>query len=563
MTIKSKLIVTFCFLLVILMITGGIGIYSIQRVNQNSIDTSTVVIPILEIVNDLNYNIARFRSHEYEHMSTVDLEAKTVLEERMVQLNENVLNYIDAYLALKNDERLAQLKDNWIIYTKEDQKLIEASRNNNIQEAYKIIKEDSKASYEVISEITTTLKEESTELAESSSEKGNDLYELTRNILLIVIAISTVIGIFVGVQIIRSIRKPLSQLEVKLNELVKHGGDLTKKIEINSKDEIGRLAKAVNKFIENIRNIIVEVNENLDQVEISSNIIAEELKELAINVDVSAEIIEDLSAGMEETAASAQEMNASSEEIQKAASEMASRSEQGAASAGEINQKASKLKQVALQSEKNASEVYQNTKNSLEKALHKSEAIKKIDVLSTSILSISNQTNLLSLNAAIEAARAGEAGKGFAVVAGEIRNLAEHSKNTVTEIQDVTQEVMHAVDELTFSARSIMDFFDETVMLDYNHMVQTGETYGNDGEFMDHLVTDFSATAEELSATIDGIIRAIQEVSQTVNQGAEGTQNMSQKMSQIVQLLEHVKDQTNASLTNTQKLRMAIGKFTV
>lgn len=563
MTIKKKLILSFTFLLFILIITGGLGIYSLQQVNNNAMVVSSEVIPRLEIINDLKYNIARFRSHEYEHMATSDLDAKAVLEERMVTINDTILDLIDKYLLLNDDSRLIELQKNWVIYAGEDKKLIEASKANNIQEAYRIIKENSKASYDIISEITTELKQESSLAAQETSSQGNRLFISVRNILIIVILISMIIGFVIAIQIIRSIRKPLANLENKLNNLASHGGDLTQQIDIKSKDEIGRLGSAVNKFIENIRGIIIEVNESVNQVESSSKTISDEIIELSHNIEVSARIIEELSAGMEETAASAEEMNASSSDIEKAAGDIAAKSESGALSAGEISQKASKIKDAALKSEKNASEVYISTKNNLEQALIKSEAINKIDVLSTSILAISNQTNLLSLNAAIEAARAGEAGKGFAVVAGEIRNLAEHSKNTVSEIQQVTIEVMQAVEELSAGARGIMNFLDQTVMKDYERMVQTGENYGNDGVFIDSLITDFSATAQELAATIDGIIRAISEVSETVQQGAEGTQDMSGKMNNIVKLIENMKAQTVLSIDNTTTLRNVVGKFKV
>jgi methyl-accepting chemotaxis protein len=202
-------------------------------------------------------------------------------------------------------------------------------------------------------------------------------------------------------------------------------------------------------------------------------------------------------------------------------------------------------------------------KKDLEDALKKSEAIAQINTLSQGILEISDQTNLLALNAAIEAARAGEAGKGFAVVADEIRKLAENSKNTVTEIQKVTQEVLYSVSNLTAGSKTIMDFFDTTVMKDYQEMVHIGVNYGNDGVFLDNLVSDFSATSEELTATIDGIILSISEVSDTVSNGAKETQEISSKMVHIVQMVEEVQNQMQVSLENSKTLKKAVNKFTV
>ena len=108
-----------------------------------------------------------------------------------------------------------------------------------------------------------------------------------------------------------------------------------------------------------------------------------------------------------------------------------------------------------------------------------------------------------------------------------------------------------------------MDFFDTTVMNDYKGLVRTSESYMEDGMFVDNLVTDFSATAEELTATIDDIIKAISEVATTVNQGAIETQDIAGKMVSIVKMLTEVRNQMDISLQNSELLKRAVAKFTV
>ena len=108
-----------------------------------------------------------------------------------------------------------------------------------------------------------------------------------------------------------------------------------------------------------------------------------------------------------------------------------------------------------------------------------------------------------------------------------------------------------------------MEFFDTTVLKDYDEMVNTGEAYGNDGKYVDDLVNDFSATAEELTATIEGIMKAMSEVAVTVNEGAMGTQEIAEKISEIVTMVEQVKNEINISLENSTLLKKAVNKFTV
>ncbi len=138
--------------------------------------------------------------------------------------------------------------------------------------------------------------------------------------------------------------------------------------------------------------------------------------------------------------------------------------------------------------------------------------VEHIGVLSDSIMNITSQTNLLSLNAAIEAARAGEAGKGFSVVAGEIRKLAEQSKDTIIQIQLVTSEVIEAVRELSDSSSDLLNFVSNQVTEDYEEFMNVGNRYSEDSDYVDSIMTDFSATTEELLSSIQSMTQVISEV---------------------------------------------------
>lgn len=134
--------------------------------------------------------------------------------------------------------------------------------------------------------------------------------------------------------------------------------------------------------------------------------------------------------------------------------------------------------------------------------MKRAENISRINDLADAILDISEQTNLLSLNAAIESARVGEAGNGFAIVANEIKKLAENSVHTVDEIQSITKDVISSVSELSDSSGQIIQVMDDTVIKDYGKLINTGEQYSKDAEFVNELMTNFSATSQELSAYI-------------------------------------------------------------
>ncbi|MCX8008064.1 MAG: methyl-accepting chemotaxis protein, partial [Coriobacteriia bacterium] len=180
------------------------------------------------------------------------------------------------------------------------------------------------------------------------------------------------------------------------------------------------------------------------------------------------------------------------------------------------------LKESAVVSQSAAHDIRNAIDKDMRGAIEQSKAVEQINILTESILQITSQTNLLALNAAIEAARAGEAGKGFAVVAEEIRKLAEDSKNTVNQIQSVTQLVVSSVESLKRNSEKALNFIDTTVVGDYKTMVGIGEQYYKDAESVQDLVSDFSATAEELLASIQSMGKAINEVTISNNEGAQG-----------------------------------------
>ena len=563
MTIKNKLIISFTLLLVIVLGMGGLSIVSLQGVNQTATQINNEVIPKLDCINGIDKDLTSFRSSEYEYMLSEDALTKIDIETEMERLLGEIEKGMAELPKYVTEEQMKEITAIWNAYANEHEEVLKAGMILNTTKALEIINGTSKIAYGDMAEVIDKIVEEARVQATELSSKGDTTYINIRNLTMIIMGVALVLSVVMAAWILVNITKPLRTLKFKLQDLVNNGGDLTQTIQLKSKDEVGELADAINHFIENIRAIIVEVNQSATMVEASSHQVSEYLLQLSSNVEESSGIIEEISAGMEQTAAATEVITSSSTDIEHAATDMASRSQQGALSANEISQKAEKLKLDAMKSKEIANDIYGSTKRDLEEALKKSEAIEQINILSQGILEISDQTNLLALNAAIEAARAGEAGKGFAVVADEIRKLAENSKNTVTEIQKVTQEVLLSVENLTQGSKTIMDFFDTTVMKDYQEMVNIGVNYGNDGIFLDNLVSDFSATSEELTATIDGIIRSISEVSDTVGHGATETQEISSKMVHIVQMVEEVQTQMQISLKNSQILKQAVDKFTV
>lgn len=375
---------------------------------------------------------------------------------------------------------------------------------------------------------------------------------------------SILIGLFLTYTVSRSISTPLALAVNHLKTLStgNFSADFPKKLK-GRRDEIGLISNSINQMQDTLRELISEIK-------LEAKTIRSVVDSVSGNIDILNSSMEDvssatqqLSAGMEETAASSQEMNATSSEIEKSIQSIAQKAQEGAEEATKIKMRAESIKLSFSESQQKNEDTFNKTKEELEKAIEASRIVEKINVLSESIIQITSQTNLLALNAAIEAARAGESGKGFAVVAEEIRKLAEQSKDTIGEIQGLTKKVVESVNTLSSSSSHLLTFMSNDVNEDYKTMLNVADKYNADAGFVDNLVTEFSVTSEELLASIQNILNIIEQVTLSSNEGAEGTTNIAEKVTDAADKANAILKEILKSKESSENLKHYISKFKV
>ncbi|HWT74083.1 MAG TPA: methyl-accepting chemotaxis protein [Mobilitalea sp.] len=374
-------------------------------------------------------------------------------------------------------------------------------------------------------------------------------------------------GIFIAFVIERAMHyivKPIKKQAGLIKKIA--AGDFTQEIDhkqLKRKDEIGAIARDIMDMRNSLRHLILSIKTGAEDIESDVDHVLNNVKDLSDNIsDVSA-TTQELSAGMEETAASSEEMAATTQEIERAVHSIAQRSQEGATEAGRISQRAKDTKETVDASEKKAYETLVNTKKNLEQALEEAEVVNEIVMLSDAIMQITEQTNLLSLNASIEAARAGESGKGFSVVANEIRKLADQSRNAVMKIQDMTIKVTGSVERLSNCASDVLDFVNTNVVEDYKTMLEVSDQYSDDARYVDDLVTEFSATAQELLASVENVLIAVDGVAMAATEGAKGTTDIANRMSDTNMKSSDVRDIVNRTKESAEKLKQEINKFII
>lgn len=395
----------------------------------------------------------------------------------------------------------------------------------------------------------------------------NEVMKSIADLKIIIIIISIV---FVGISAIityvisNNIAKPVKAASNYLQ--IVSTGDFTGKIPdklLKMKDETGLLASSIDIMQTSIKGIVKEVSEKSQTVAEILNNINSNMEDLNGNIEGISSTTEELSASIEETAASSEEMSSSVGEIEKASESIAQKAQESTSTLSYMLDTAQDMQKNSKTSRNNAIDIYDRTKVNLRAAIDKSKAVEQINILSGAILEITSQTNLLALNAAIEAARAGEAGKGFAVVAEEIRKLAEDSKNTVTKIQEVTLTILEAVSNLTSSSNEILSFIDTQVMVDYENLEGIGDQYSSHSLEMNDMVTEFSATSEELLASLQDMTKAINEVASASGEEALGASTIAEEASSVVQKSNEVIKLTEDAKEKAHLLLDAVAIFKI
>lgn len=567
LTIKNKLISVFTFLLIVLLGTGIYSINTLKDVNDMSSLIVTSSIPGIQYSSTVNTMTSDYRVLEFDHIIATSNEKMNEVEKLMDEKNNEINKNLSAYektITINADRELYNtVKNDWDKYLETHKKVIELSIHLKPQEAVKIMNDEGKQNFDTASNSLLKLVEYNNKDAKTVSDQGNTAYSNSRNTLIVINLISVLLAVVGAALIIASILKPINILKNEMDALASKGGDLTQEIKISSKDEFGLLATAINKFLANLRTIMIEVNETTASTVETVDMISKNMVDLNVQIEDVFATTEELAAGMEETAASTEEISATVNEVTLVVDSLANKAKDGEASSKEINGRAVSLKNNAVNSQEDTHKMYFNTKTKLEKAIEESKVVEQINVLSDIILQISSQTNLLALNAAIEAARAGEAGRGFSVVADEIRKLAEQSNTTVIEIQKVTGTVTSAVSNLSNGSIEILNFMDTKVLKDYTALVETGDKYNTDADFINSLVHDFNSSTLELAESIDVIVTTMDGITGAATEGAQGTVNITEKLTDVVQKSTEVIDETLIAKENSDKLLSILSKFKV
>lgn len=388
---------------------------------------------------------------------------------------------------------------------------------------------------------------------------------LLTSIAFVILGVCLVAAGFIIFVFAKRLAKPLNVANKKVAGLVSDinegHGDLSAEILIQSGDETGQLVSSINEFLATLHRVISTVKTTSGKVKenaITTNDVIAEASESSTSISA---VMEELTASMEEVSVSASDMAQSVSAILETVENVSDELNRGASLVEAIRGRASQIKRTTSENKIEIISTIDHKKKALDEAIEASRKVEKITNLTNDILSIAAQTNLLALNASIEAARAGEAGKGFAVVADEIRQLAESSRGTASDIQIISDGVVSSVNELVEASNSMMNAVIEIINRDYNGFEGAADTYLGDAEKMNEIITTYNTSMQQLQETVTAVAETISNVSATIGECTTGVENATENVNSLVESMVSIKSGADEDLEGIITLQDDISRF--
>ena len=567
-SVKNKIMIPVLLLAVIAFATSILSIMNADSISKKGDDIANNYLVTIETVGYLSESTQKLTRSAYSYIVAEGDAAKKSVKDNIESLKSEIDGYMKDYeQTLDENEETAyssyknyysQFLTQFAVLEKyvNTNQTVNASKlaNNNLVDVCNSLESalDDMTNSEV--EATDHAMRQMHALAAFAKTTGGVCFVFAIGALIVAFLIST----RKVVNPIVKTNKELKEISALIND---NNGDLTKRVNVKSSDEIGQLAQGINQFLDILQNTIgkiVEGSKNLDNM---INSVGENVTVSNDNAQDVSSAMEELSATMQEIAATIQTVNDNTESVGKNVVDIADKTEQINNYSQDMRERADSLAKSADENKRTTDEMVGNIVGTLKKAIEDSKSVERVNELTGEILNISSQTNLLALNASIEAARAGEAGKGFAVVADEIRQLADSSRDTANNIQAINEHVTSAVYQLIDNSNKIIKYIEETILADYDSFVQAGAQYNEDACYISETMQEFAEKTEKLKELMKNTVESIEGISSGVEQSANAVTSSAVSTSQLVEQMNSIDKEMSESRNTVGELKAQTDVF--
>lgn len=490
MTILKKLTLVFIFTLLALLFLGIISIRSLSNAQDRFDYVTTNSLPSINKISEISQFREEARRQILMGLLGTD---KNVFEKHMVSAREylnrtrEAMDYYKANLTSDENDRqsINQAIQNFSVYLDKVNKMAGVYQTGGIEAARAMVSDqgETAASSVVVSQNLKDLLAYNYQIANNFAAENHAQYLHTLWLLTSIIAAAVILTALSSYSVLSYIKKGLQNLQSTM-KTIEENLDLTLRVNLNKKDELGATAGSFNTLVAKIRDVLSGVRDASKEVDTASEEIAHSNNDLSSRSESQA-------SSLEQTAASMNELSATVKHNMD--------------NSAEANSFIGKVQSIVNHSNREL--------NDLKSAINDiSRSSNKVSEIISIIDGIAFQTNILALNAAVEAARAGEQGKGFAVVAGEVRSLSQRSSVAAQDIRGLIEEAIKNVDKGVVYAANVTSRMDEAL----NVVDETTQ-----------LINQVNNSSKEQSYGIDQVNIAVMQMESNLQQNAAMVEQMS------------------------------------